>query len=634
MTSPFKLDNSKIFDIISMGRVAIDLYAEQTHCALSNVSSFKKYLGGSPGNISVGCSRLGLKSALFSCIGKDEMGFFLKETLKKEGVNTQLLYESTHHLTALALLGINPPSHFPLMFYRENCADMQLHPSQARHELFRETKILQISGTGISTDSMRVATLEAIKQAKDNEMKVVFDLDFRPVLWGLTPPCDGETRYVKSDEVSNHYHAFLPLCDLIVGTDEELMIASGENKIDEAIEKLKGICDADIVYKKGLDGSEIHLNFDGDVIMQQAYEVDVYNTLGAGDAFMSGLLYGIINEASWLDTLSYANAAGAIVSARHGCSPAMPTAEELHFFLDNYETFGRDIVNQPLLKREQPHKKRSPLVKHVNPFSDGKTDVVRKEDSYQTGMNFSVLRLRQGESYTLTSPLESAYLLMTGEVIFHYENESRQVKRHSYFKESPFALHLSPYTKSHVETCKDTEILVIQTENEASFEPILFDERNMLENEHRGKGLLENTAYRIVRTIFDKRNRPESNLVLGEIITFQGRWSSSPSHAHPQPEIYHYRFSEPKGFAFAEDGEAALKVGHNDTLVIQNEKTHAHCTAPGYALYTMWCIRHLPNRPYSIPDFTKAHDWARFESANQRALLMREKMMKKIDDFS
>jgi 5-dehydro-2-deoxygluconokinase len=610
----------KEVDVICMGRVAVDLYAEESHMPLRDVEAFKKYLGGSPGNISVGSRRLGLKSALFSCIGKDEMGFFLKEILKKEGVDTSLLYETDKHLTALAILGINPPSHFPLMFYRENCADMQLHPSQSRHELFRQAKLFQFSGTGISTPSMREATREAIKQAKENGVLVVFDLDFRPVLWELTSPADGETRYIQSDVVSKHYQSFLPFCDLVVGTDEEIMTAGGINNVDESLLAIKALTDADIVYKKGLQGSEIHLHFDGDVIMQKAYEVEVYNTLGAGDGFMSGLLYGILKKASWLDTLSYANACGAIVSSRHGCAPAMPTEEELHYFLEKYPEKGKEIVFDPFLKRGDLSTRRSPHIKCSTPFPDGKTDIVRKDDSYQSGMNFSILKLRKGEQYTLTSPLESAYLLMTGQVVFHYANLKREVKRQSYFKSAPFALHLAAYSKGHVEAISDTELLVLQTENEAQFEPILFDENNMLENEHRGKGLLDDTSYRIVRTIFDKRNRPESNLVLGEIITFGGRWSSTPPHTHIQPEIYHYRFSEPKGFAFAEDGEDALKVNHFDTLVIQNEKQHAHCAAPGYALYTMWCIKHLENRPYITPEFDKAHDWARFESANKRAV--------------
>jgi 5-dehydro-2-deoxygluconokinase len=140
----------------------------------------------------------------------------------------------------------------------------------------------------------------------------------------------------------------------------------------------------------------------------------------------------------------------------------------------------------------------------------------------------------------------------------------------------------------------------------------------MLELDHRGKGLLDDTSYRIVRTVFDKRNRPESNLVVGEIITFQGRWSSYPPHYHAQPEIYHYRFSEPQGFAFGENGQKVLRIEHNDTYQIVDGQEHAHCTAPGYALYTLWFIRHLQNDPYLTPTFRSEHEWTRESQSTHR----------------
>ncbi|QBS13481.1 hypothetical protein E4T54_11445 [Legionella geestiana] len=115
-------------DVISMGRVAVDLYAEQVGWRLADAHSFAKYLGGCAGNIAVGAARLGLKSGMCSCVGRDDMGVFLRETLAREGVDTRLLHESAEHLTGLVLLGVQPPDTFPLMFYRNDCADMQLKP--------------------------------------------------------------------------------------------------------------------------------------------------------------------------------------------------------------------------------------------------------------------------------------------------------------------------------------------------------------------------------------------------------------------------------------------------------------------------------------------------------------------------
>lgn len=251
-------------------------------------------------------------------------------------------------------------------------------------------------------------------------------------------------------------------------------------------------------------------------------------------------------------------------------------------------------------------------------FGAGLTRVVRREDAHQTGMNFSVLKLEQGEQFTIDDGLETAALLLYGQVDFSWQDHQQTVSRHSYFDEAPYVLHTPSAEAIHINAGSACELLIMQAENNRAFASTLFDSSNMLENEHRGQGLLDDVSYRIVRTVFDKRNRPESNLVVGEIITFQGRWSSCPPHYHPQPEIYHYRFSELQGFAFAEDGEQALKVHHNDTLVITHQKTHAHAAAPGYALYTLWFIRHLEEAPYRVPDFVEEHEWCRHDSANKR----------------
>ena len=257
------------------------------------------------------------------------------------------------------------------------------------------------------------------------------------------------------------------------------------------------------------------------------------------------------------------------------------------------------------------------LIRNPQGFPEGLTSIIKMDD--QAGMNFSCLRLRQGEHYEIKPSLESVHLLMVGKIIFSFPHQSKIVERTGYFEENPIALHCDAHTKAHLEALTDCEVLIIETQNNETFEPILFEKNNLLEVHHRGKNLLEDTSYRIVRTIFDKRNRQKSNLVLGEIITFQGGWSSFPSHHHPQSEIYHYRFSEPQGFAFGENGEEALKIRHYDTYKIASGKTHAHATSPGYALYTLWFIRHLPENPYHVPTFSSEHEWLREESANKRA---------------
>ncbi len=606
---------NKTIDAIAMGRVAVDLYAEQLNTPLSQVESFKKYLGGSLGNISVGSSRLGLRAALISKVGKDAMGEFLLETLRQENINTDSVKQTADYLTGLAMLGITPPSTFPLLFYRENCADMQLTIDDLDANQIAKARYLVISGTGLSTESMRQTTRKAIELAEYSNTKIILDCDFRPVLWKLCSAEDAQNRYVEDAGVSQYYQSFVSGCDIIVGTDEELMIAGGADDIFAAINNIRAITDAAIVYKKGLEGSEVHLS-DGKIIHADTFPVEVLNTLGAGDAFMSGLLLGLVDNQPWQQTLSYGNACGAIVSNRHGCAPAMPSKEELMHFIQQYPDRGSEVLSD--LPNNDAKTAMPPLIQAKAGFDMGLNRIVSRYDSYQTGMNFSVLKLDQGEQFIVDDGLETAALLLYGQVNFSWANNQQTVIRHSYFDEAPFVLHTPQSQSIRIDAISACELLVMQTDNQTEFESKLFDQNSMLENEHRGQGLLDDVSYRIVRTVFDKRNRPESNLVVGEIITFQGRWSSCPPHYHPQPEIYHYRFSEPQGFAFAEDGHKALKVRHNETLVIQNQKTHAHATAPGYALYTLWFVRHLYKKPYIAPNFVKEHDWCRYPNANQR----------------
>lgn len=260
----------------------------------------------------------------------------------------------------------------------------------------------------------------------------------------------------------------------------------------------------------------------------------------------------------------------------------------------------------------------SPIVCN-QPFADGLTDIITMQSHPASAMNFRCLKLRKGESYEQVNKFEAVYLLMIGRVIFHYEDKHVEVLRTGYFEQNPHALHCAAHQACAITALTDCELLIIETENDTYFPAELFSDGKLLESDHRGKDLLEDASYRIVRTLFDKRNRPDSNLVVGEIITMQGHWSSYPPHYHPQAEIYHYRFSEPQGFAFGENGQDVLRIKHNDTYVIDKGQEHAHCTAPGYALYTLWFIRHLPNQPYYVPTFRSEHEWTRHDNANLRA---------------
>lgn len=252
------------------------------------------------------------------------------------------------------------------------------------------------------------------------------------------------------------------------------------------------------------------------------------------------------------------------------------------------------------------------LLRRPEGFAFGYTPITGiGEESHDTGMNFGIIKMRGGEERDLTSKLESACLLMDGKVTFRWSGEERTVERTSIFEEEPFALHLPPGCLASVRAETDAELALNQTANVKSFTPMFFDKSNILDSEHRGKGLLDDASYRIVRTIFDIRNRPEAKLVLGEVVNFPGRWSSYPPHHHPQPEIYHYRFTEPQGYGHGELGDEVYKLHQYDTLKIMDMKDHAQCAAPGYGMYYIWAIRHLPGDPYTVPEFTEAHAWAK-----------------------
>ncbi len=325
--------HNRPIDIISMGRVAVDLYAEQIGAALEDATTFRKYLGGCPGNIAVGSSRLGLKTVMFSCVGTDAMGQFLKKELTREKVDISLLRETSDHLTGLVLLGVIPPDHFPLVFYRENCADMQITKDQVDPDFFAKAKVLLITGTGLSTESMRETTHYAADTAHAVKTRVIFDLDYRPVLWKLAAKGDGETRYVTSATVSEHYRRMLPKCDLIVGTVEEILIAGHADSLALAINTIRSLSPAPIVCKLGAQGCQVFLEDLAKPVSVSAFPTTILNVLGAGDAFISGFMRGLLRNESWETCARYGNAAGAIVVSRHGCAPAMPYYEELMTFI-------------------------------------------------------------------------------------------------------------------------------------------------------------------------------------------------------------------------------------------------------------------------------------------------------------
>lgn len=328
---------SKSLDVITIGRSSVDLYGAQVGGRLEDMASFNKYIGGSPTNQASGTARLGLKSALITRVGDEHMGRFIREELVREGVDVRGVQTDPDRLTALVLLGIRDQEQFPLIFYRDNCADMALSEDDIDPAFIAETRSVVASGTHLSHPLVEGATLKALKLARENGARTALDIDYRPNLWGVAGHGEGESRFVESDKVTAKLQSTLHLFDLIVGTEEEFHIAGGTSDTIAALRAVRAVSDATLICKRGPMGASAFVGpipdslDDGQV--GPGFPIEVFNVLGAGDGFMSGLLKGWLDNEDWPTTLGYANACGAFAVSRHGCTPAYPSWEELQFFL-------------------------------------------------------------------------------------------------------------------------------------------------------------------------------------------------------------------------------------------------------------------------------------------------------------
>ncbi len=331
---------SKSLDVVTVGRALVDLYGEQVGGRLEDMASFAKYVGGCPANIAVGCARLGLRAAIITRVGDEHMGRFLREQLAREGVDVRGVVTDPERLTALVILGIRDRRRFPLIFFRENCADAALCEEDIDESLIAASRAVVVTGTHFSRAHLDAASRKAMRLAHAHGAIVVLDIDYRPVLWGLTGHGGGEERFVRSDTVTAHLQSILPGCDVIVGTEEEIHIAGGSTDTLEALRAIRARAPgALLILKRGPMGC---VAFPGAIparleegVVGEAFRVEVYNVLGAGDAFMSGFLCGHLRGEPLERALTYANACGAFAVSRHGCAPAVPSWTELAWFLEH-----------------------------------------------------------------------------------------------------------------------------------------------------------------------------------------------------------------------------------------------------------------------------------------------------------
>ncbi len=286
--------------------------------------------------MAIGTSRLGLKAGLITRVGDEQMGRFVLEQMRREGVALEGIRTDPQRLTALVLLAVEDEGVSPTIFYRTDCADMALGEEDIDEAFIASARAVVVTGTHFSRPNSDAAQRKAIRIAKANGGKVAFDIDYRPTLWGLTGHAAGFERYVKSDSVSRKLKSILPDCDLIVGTEEEIMIAAGADGVLEALKAIRALSKAVIVLKRGPMGCvvfEREITSLEDGIVGKGFPIEVYNVLGAGDAFMSGFLRGWLKGEPLATAATWANACGAFAVSRLLCSPEYPTWAELSHFL-------------------------------------------------------------------------------------------------------------------------------------------------------------------------------------------------------------------------------------------------------------------------------------------------------------
>jgi len=310
----------RAYDVLAMGRSSIDLYAHEIGRPMSDVRSFDAYVGGCPTNVSVGTRRLGLRSALLTAVGDDQVGEFVTAFLDRERVETRFIPRKPGRRTSAVLMAIQPPDRFPLTFYRDNCADRALTVDDVARAPVGESRVVFLTGTGLSHEPGRAATFAAAATARGASVPVVVDVDYRADQW------DGAAAF------STEVRTLLQSATLAVGTEEEIAAASGSSSVEHGAATLLESGIEALVLKRGARGSTIFRR--GAAPSDVApFCVQVLNVLGAGDAFASGFLYGYLQGWPLERAARLGNACGAIVVTRHGCANFMPTLDEVAAFV-------------------------------------------------------------------------------------------------------------------------------------------------------------------------------------------------------------------------------------------------------------------------------------------------------------
>lgn len=311
-------------DVIGLGRLCIDLNADQFNRPMEETTSFTKYVGGSPANIAIGAARLGLKSGFIGKVSDDQMGRFIVSYLENNTIDTsEISIDLTGAVTGLAFTEIKSPRDCSILMYRDNVADLKLETTEVSEEYIKKAKTLLISGTALAASPSREAVFLALEYARKHEVVVIFDLDYRPYTW------------TSAKETATYYNLAAEKCDVIIGTREEFdMMEQFEKEKSSDQQTAQKWFDHHaeiVVIKHGGDGSITYVK-DGSSYKGGIFETKVLKTFGAGDAYASAFIYSLMNQWDISEAMKYGSASAAIVISKHSCSDAMPTKEEVNDF--------------------------------------------------------------------------------------------------------------------------------------------------------------------------------------------------------------------------------------------------------------------------------------------------------------
>ncbi|MFD1362448.1 5-dehydro-2-deoxygluconokinase [Lentibacillus salinarum] len=325
----FEFSSDKTYDIIAIGRACVDLNAVEYNRPMEETMTFSKYVGGSPANIAIGSSKLGLKAGFIGKLSDDQHGNFIRQYMADAGIDTSnMVTDKEGHKTGLTFTEIKSPEECSILMYREKVADLYLSPDEVDEDYVKQAKILLVSGTALAQSPSREAVIKAVELARKHDVKVIFELDYRPYTWG------------SKEETAVYYGLIAEQSDVVIGTRDEYdmmeNLEAGEGENEDTINHLFKHQPNLIVIKHGVSGSYAFTK-DGEAYRGHAYKTKVLKTFGAGDSYASAFLYALINGKDIDTALKFGSASAAIVVSKHSSSEAMPTVEEIEQLISEKE---------------------------------------------------------------------------------------------------------------------------------------------------------------------------------------------------------------------------------------------------------------------------------------------------------